>query len=71
VEMGRKLRPGNVVVEGGALAGHSPRSRLRLGTKEGSPVPIRRLCELVGAVLGEASLVVMMVRTGACCCMLS
>jgi hypothetical protein len=71
VEMGRKLSPGNVVVKGGALAGDSPRSGLRPEIKEEPPYPVCRLCELVGAPLGEASFVVMMVRAGPCCWMLS
>jgi hypothetical protein len=69
--MGRKLSPGNVVVKGGALAGHSPRSGLRPDIMEELPLPICRLCEVVGAPLGEASAVVMMVRAGPCCWMLS
>ena len=67
MDMGRKLSPGNVVVEGGALAGLSPRSGLRPEIIEELPVPVRRLREVVGALLEEISFVVMIVRAGTCC----
>lgn len=51
MEMGRKLSPGNDVVEGGALAGLSPMSEMFPDMKEVLPIPARALCEVPGARL--------------------
>jgi hypothetical protein len=57
--MGRKLSPENVVVEGGALAGESLRSRLTPEARRAPSTVGRALCVPFGRSLGGESCVQM------------